>query len=65
MPDIFNAMYEEVFLKDNKVEKLNEEKINDIAQRYLESRANIEDKKDFLRLKKATWPTERSFPPSR
>ena len=52
MSDIFNAMYDEIFLKENKVDLLDEEKINSITQKYIESRANIGDKKDFLRLKR-------------
>lgn len=52
MSDIFSAMYDEIFLKDNKSDWLSEEKINIITQKYIESRAIVEEKKDFLRLKK-------------
>lgn len=52
MSDIFNAMYGEIFLKENNNKPLDNEKINFLTKEYLESNAKIDEKKKFLKLKR-------------
>ena len=52
MNDIFSLMYGEIFLKENNDNPLDNEKISLITKEYLDSRAKLDDKKRFLRLKR-------------
>ena len=52
MPEMFNMMYDEIFLKDNKVNPLDYEMINDITKKFVDSNASIAEKREFLILKR-------------
>ena len=52
MSDMFNAMYDEIFLNENNNKPLDNEKINLITKKYIDSKAHLNEKKNFLKLKK-------------
>ena len=50
MPEMFNMMYDEIFLKDNRVNPLDYEMINNVTKKYVDSNASMAAKKEFLML---------------
>lgn len=52
MSEMFNMMYDEIFLKENRMNTMDNEHINEVTKKYIGSKAILEDKKKFLQLKK-------------
>lgn len=52
MSNMFDTMNDEIFLNENDYKPLDSEQINVITKKYIESKASLDDKKNFLKLKK-------------
>jgi len=52
MSEIFNCLYDDIFIQNDNNKVLLNDKINDSSKKYIEGKSSLEDKKLFLKLKR-------------